>query len=70
MMDEADVSHSSLPQDDARDALARFYREIGISAVAAALQVTALRMAGLGETEAEPLKQNASAHSGDSDLAA
>lgn len=33
--------HSSQTPGDARDILARLYREIGISAVAAALQATA-----------------------------
>ena len=41
-MQDRDVNfHSSQTQGDARDILARLYREIGISAVAAALQATA-----------------------------
>lgn len=34
-------SSSNAPQEDVKDLLARLYREIGISAVAAALEVTA-----------------------------
>lgn len=43
MIDKAAPSRSVAPEEDANALLARLYREIGISAVAAALEATAFR---------------------------
>ena len=41
MIDKVTPSRSGAPEEDAKALLARLYREIGISAVAAALEATA-----------------------------
>jgi hypothetical protein len=43
------------PQEDARDLLSRLYREIGISAVAAALELTTHKSAPKAELTAEQM---------------
>ncbi|QXX73476.1 hypothetical protein MHY1_00272 [Methylovirgula sp. HY1] len=46
MIDKAASAHAIVPDEDARALLARLYREIGISAVAAALEVMAFAPSG------------------------
>jgi hypothetical protein len=54
MSDEAAVPRSAAPAGDARDMLAHLYREIGILAVAAALQVMAPKSDEPTEAESSP----------------
>lgn len=69
MTDKAISPPSSVPEEDARDLLARLYREIGISAVAAALEVTRFK-SGAEREPAEPAAAAASGTSGKKGLAA
>lgn len=54
MIDKAAPAHAIVPDEDARALLTRLYREIGISAVAAALDVTAFGPNGDDQPAASP----------------
>ncbi len=56
MTDKAASQHPGASQGEARDLLLRLYREIGISAVAAALEVTSGKPHGRAEPSAPTAK--------------